>query len=251
MEKNVTTLYGLVGRRLGHSFSRGFFHEKFSAMHLPADYINIEIPEIGELTDVVARTPNLAGFNVTVPYKEAIIPLLDAIEGDAREIGAVNTVKVERNDHDGAIRLRGFNTDCEGFRSTLPRQAAEWTAALVLGTGGAAKAVCHALRTMGIEPLTVSRRQGCGDLTYGDLTEAIVGKAQLIVNATPAGMWPDVGECPPFPLWLIDSRHFCYDLIYNPAETEFMRRACTRGASVKNGLDMLYAQANASWLLWN
>lgn len=249
MEKSVTALFGLVGRRLGHSFSQKFFREKFRSEAVEADYINIELDDIAMLRGVVADMPRLCGFNVTIPYKQSVMALLDSVDIQAAEIGAVNTVAVRRGCN-GSFTLHGFNTDCEGFRSTLPPQALAARQALVLGAGGASRAVGHALRSVGIHPIVVSRTPGKGDLTYDCLTPALVAASLLVVNTTPLGMWPDVAAAPPFPYQWLGSRHFCYDLIYNPEVTSFMTATAARGAATKNGLDMLYAQANAAWRLW-
>lgn len=243
------SIYGLVGRTLGHSFSRSYFTEKFEREGIDASYVNIEIPDISAITGIVA-TRGLAGFNVTVPYKQAIMPLLTAgLDPSARAVGAVNVVRVLP---DG--RMRGYNTDAPAFLASLrgllaarplPRRA------LVLGTGGASRAVVAALRSMRIEPLLVSRTAGRADLTYADLTPAVVADCLLVVNTTPLGMWPRCDEAPPIPYDALSPAHACFDLVYNPDPTLFMRLAAARGAAVRSGLEMLRLQAEGSWKIWN
>lgn len=200
--------------------------------------------------EAVAEAPNLCGLNVTIPYKEQIMPYLNALSDDAASIGAVNTVAVEY-DSRGGITLTGHNTDVIGFRDSIrPLIKPDMTRALVLGTGGASKAVVHGLRSLGIEPTLVSRTAAEGRLTYADLTPEVMDSHKVIVNTTPLGMWPDVDSCPGIPYGLLTSAHLCYDLIYNPDTTLFMRRAAEHGAEVKNGLEMLLLQAFAAWQIW-
>ena len=234
-------LYGLIGRTLGHSFSREYGR---------TEYVNFELPDIGDFMEAVAEAPNLCGLNVTIPYKEQIMPYLNALSDDAASIGAVNTVAVEY-DSRGGITLTGHNTDVIGFRDSIrPLIKPDMTRALVLGTGGASKAVVHGLRSLGIEPTLVSRTAAEGRLTYADLTPEVMDSHKVIVNTTPLGMWPDVDSCPGIPYGLLTSAHLCYDLIYNPDTTLFMRRAAEHGAEVKNGLEMLLLQAFAAWQIW-
>jgi shikimate dehydrogenase len=251
----IGKLYGLVGRTLGHSFSRGYFTRKFSEEGINACYLNFEMAAIGELTSLAERYPTLCGVNVTIPYKRDVMALLDEISDEARSIGAVNVVKIDRDD-EGVARMTGYNTDCMGFwRSiepfVLPMQAEGNVQALVLGTGGASLAVCHALATHGVGVTLVSRTEQPGRLTYGQLTPEIMASHRVIVNTTPCGMSPDVNQCPDIDYDCITDRHLCYDLIYNPEVTEFMRRCAEKGATVKNGLEMLELQAEESWRIWN
>lgn len=245
-------LFGLIGFPLSHSFSHTFFNQKFESEHIDAQYVNFEIAHIGQLAEIIAAYPNLCGFNVTIPYKEKIFDYLDAVDSEARAIGAVNVVKIFKQP-DGSISLKGYNSDYIGFADSIrPMLDPEiHRKALVLGSGGAAKAVIHALRTMGIETLTVSRTEKPGAVSYGALTPEIVSEFKVIVNTTPLGMYPHVDECPPIPYSAITSEHVCYDLLYNPDTTLFMRRAAEKGASVKNGLEMLLLQAFISWNIWN
>lgn len=243
-------IYGLIGRVLGHSFSRDYFNQKFESEAIDAEYVNFELPDIGDFMEVVAETPNLCGLNVTIPYKEQIIPYLNALSPDAKAIGAVNTIAVEYGGRDG-VRLTGHNTDVIGFSDSIRSLLrSDMTKALVLGTGGASKAIAHGLRSLCIEPTLVSRTAAPGRLTYADLTPEVMAANKVIVNATPLGMWPNVDSCPDIPYDLLTPAHLCYDLIYNPDITTFMRRAADHGAVVKNGLEMLLLQAFASWQIW-
>lgn len=243
-------LYGLIGQTLGHSFSRDFFNKKFESEGIDAEYVNFELPDIGDFMEVVAESPNLCGLNVTIPYKEQIMPYLNALSADAEAIGAVNTIAVEYNGKDG-IRLTGHNTDVIGFSDSIkPLLRPGMTAALVLGTGGASKAVMHGLKSLGVEPVAVSRTAAPSRLMYADLTPEIMDSHKVIVNTTPLGMWPKVDTLPDIPYDLLTPDHLCYDLIYNPDITAFMKRAAENGATVKNGLEMLLLQAFAAWQIW-
>ncbi|MCM1028158.1 MAG: shikimate dehydrogenase [Pseudoflavonifractor sp.] len=243
-------LYGLIGLTLSHSFSRDFFNRKFAAEDINAEYINIELPDIGDFIEAIAEMPNLCGLNVTIPYKEAIIPYLTKVSDNAREIGAVNTIAVEYDDRDGII-LTGHNTDVVGFVDSVePLLKPGMNHALVLGTGGASKAIVHGLRSLDITTTLVSRKAGEGHITYADLTEEVMERNKIVVNTTPLGMWPDVDSSPNIPYSLLTPDHLCYDLVYNPDMTLFLRKASERGASVKNGLEMLLLQAYAAWKIW-
>lgn len=243
-------LYGLTGYPLGHSFSAAFFNDKFRKEGVDALYRNFELADITALKALVDSEPSLRGVNVTIPHKQAVIHLLDEIDPTAKAIGAVNTVKVCRT-ATGSIRLTGFNTDAPAFARTLaPLLPLEPIAALVLGTGGASKAVCHALASLGVPYTIVSRHKTEGISTYNELTDRVIAGHRLIVNTTPAGMFPDTGRAPDIPYSALTPGHICYDLIYNPQETEFMRRSALQGARVKNGLDMLHLQALLAWEIW-
>ena len=245
-------LYGLIGYPLGHSSSQDFFNKKFEQEHINAQYINFEIPHIELLAGVLMAHPDLRGFNVTIPYKEQIFEYLDGVDPEAKKIGAVNVVKVYRQP-DGSVSLKGYNSDCPAFAETMHPliDSAIHQKALVLGTGGASKAVGHALEAMGVEYTKVSRIHKPGCLTYGELTPEIIAGHKIIVNTTPVGMYPHVDECPPIPYGAITAQHICYDLLYNPDMTLFMRKAAENGAVVKNGLEMLLLQAFISWNIWN
>ena len=245
-------IYGLIGYPLVHSFSRDFFNQKFMAEGIDAQYINFEIEDIGQLMEVIAEYPNLNGLNVTAPYKEAVIPLLDSLDDDAREIGAVNVIRFIR-DHRSSdfVELRGYNSDVAGFERTIPSiLTPSRTSALVLGTGGAAKAVSAALRHSGINVQLVSRRKSEHTLIYEEITRAMVAEHKIIVNATPLGKYPDDNVCPDFPYRFLTKEHLCYDLIYNPEETLFMKKSAQFGAETKNGIEMLLLQAFDSYRIW-
>lgn len=236
--------FGLIGRELGHSFSAKFFNAKFKSEEIDADYQLFEIESIIKLGELLGRNP-LDGFNVTIPYKESIVPYLDDLSEVAREIGAVNCVEVR----DG--KLVGHNTDVTGIEASLHwLEAEEGCKALVLGTGGASKAVQYALRKRGVEFMVVSRDKSRGDVTYEELTPEIIGEHKLIINTTPVGMFPNVGEVPAIDFDAIGSEHRVFDLVYNPAETELLRRAKERGAQTMGGMLMLQTQAIASWHIW-
>ena len=242
-------LFGLLGFPLGHSFSKTYFTEKFKTEKIDAEFVNFESDNIEQTLQVIKTTPSLKGFAVTIPYKEKIIPYLDHISEDARKIGAVNSVKVEHT-ISGSI-LTGYNTDILGFReSLLEFIQTPPTQALLLGTGGASKAVQHALASLGIEVFTVSRTPHFSEISY-DQVARFLSNTPLIINATPVGMWPHVTNCPDIPYNLLASNHYLFDLIYNPEITEFMHRGEQQGARIKNGLQMLYLQADYSWKLWN
>ena len=242
-------LFGLLGFPLGHSFSKTYFTEKFKTEKIDAEFVNFESDNIEQTLQVIKTTPSLKGFAVTIPYKEKIIPYLDHISEDARKIGAVNSVKVEHT-ISGSI-LTGYNTDILGFReSLLEFIQTPPTQALLLGTGGASKAVQHALASLGIEVFTVSRTPHFSEISY-DQVARFLSNTPLIINATPVGMWPHVTNCPDIPYHLLSSNHYLFDLIYNPEITNFMDRCQQQGARIKNGLQMLYLQADYSWKLWN
>lgn len=236
--------YCVIGKPIAHSLSADYFTRKFASEgELDSrEYRKVELESIGDLAEFRATHPTLRGFNVTHPYKEQIIPHLSRLTPVAGRIGAVNCVRVES---DGS--LEGHNTDYEGFRTSLTELLqGERPRALVLGTGGASKAVRAALEDMGIEYLTVSH-SGRGNMGYEELTEEIVSTHLLIINTTPLGMFPSVEECPPLPYELLTPAHTLYDLIYNPATTEFLRRGQMRGAAICNGQKMFVHQAEASW----
>ncbi len=243
--------YGLIGYPLSHSFSRNFFTEKFSSEKIDAEYINYEIDRIELLPEIIASNPELTGLNVTIPYKEQVLHFLDKIDNEAAEINAVNTIKISR---DGRVPfLEGFNTDLIGFRDSIkPLLQKYHHKALVLGSGGASKAVIKVLTDLGIETITVSRNpQYKGEISYDDLDEGVMESYKLIVNTTPLGTYPSIESCPPIPFEYIDEQHLLYDLVYNPPVSEFLKQGQLKGAITKNGLEMLHLQALASWNIWN
>ncbi|NVK26821.1 MAG: shikimate dehydrogenase [Flavobacteriia bacterium] len=237
--------FGLIGKSLSHSFSPTYFKKKFEKNGITdAEYVTCELADISEFETL--RNENFVGWNVTVPYKEAIIPYLDELDSDAEAIGAVNTIIKRGN------KLKGFNTDHIGFeRSLLPFLEPTDQKALILGTGGASKAVAYALKRRGINYAFVSRTPEVGQLSYDQLNSSVLPYVQMIVNTTPIGMYPHVDAHPPLPFELIESSHFLVDLIYNPEATLFLQEGIARGARNLNGLSMLHHQADESWRIWN
>lgn len=242
--------YGLIGYPLGHSFSMGYFNEKFKNEAINAVYENFEIPNIQDITTVIGSNPDLAGFNVTIPYKEKVMDYLDYIAPEAAEIGAVNVVKVTHNGERAV--LKGFNSDVVGFVNSIkPLLRPLHKKALVLGTGGASKAVEYGLRKLGLKTIKVSRTEKDNTITYGQVTPELLSEYKVIVNCTPCGMAPHFDECPNLPYNSIDDSFLLYDLIYNPEETLFLRKGKEKDATVKNGLEMLLLQAEEGWDIWN
>ena len=243
--------YGLIGNPLGHSFSKGYFNEKFSNENIDAEYVNFEIPTIDDLPAVIAENKDLCGLKVTIPNKEKVISYLDEVTTDARAIGAVNVIRIERSAK-GEPRLIGYNSDIVGFTQSIePMLENHHKKALILGTGGASKAIFHGLKKLGIEAIFVSRRNMAGTVQYKDITPEVIQEYNVIVNCTPCGMYPHTDECPDLPYEAITEKNLLYDLIYNPDQTLFMRKGAERGAKVKNGLEMLLLQAFDSWRFWN
>lgn len=241
--------FGLVGFPLGHSFSKKFFNEKFATEHIDAEYKNFEIDDISLITDIFKDT-NVTGLNVTIPYKERVLQYIDKIDSEANAIGSVNVIKIIRNGD--RVTTKGFNTDIIGFRRSIePHLRPSHKSALVLGTGGASKAVAHCLRSLDISVDLVSRTSGNGRLTYPDLSEQVIKSHLVIVNTTPLGMYPKVDECPDIPYDAITPGHICFDLTYNPAETLFLKKSKRQGADTINGMEMLIGQALAAWDIWN
>lgn len=242
--------YGLIGYPLRHSFSIGYFNEKFHAEGIDAEYINFEIPSIDNFMEVIAENPTLEGLNVTIPYKEKIIPYLDDLDKDTAAIGAVNVIKVVRKKN--KVKLIGYNSDIIGFtQSVEPLLQSHHKKALILGTGGAAKSVFHGLKNLGVEGMYVSRTKQKNMLTYEELTPDIMQEYTVVVNCTPLGMYPKVDFCPDIPYNLLTPNHLLYDLLYNPNITLFMKKGMEQGAVTKNGLEMLLLQAFAAWDIWN
>ena len=243
--------YGLIGYPLGHSFSITYFNEKFQSENIDAEYVNFEIPRIEDFMEVVDEHPDLCGLNVTIPYKEQVIPYLDELDKDTAQIGAVNVIKIIRQAK-GKVKLVGYNSDIIGFTQSIePLLQPRHKKALVLGTGGASKAVYHGLENLGVKSTYVSRTKRNNDvLTYQELTPEVMAEHTVIVNCTPVGMYPKVDECPEIPYDLLTPDHLLYDLLYNPNETLFMKKGRMHGATVKNGLEMLLLQAFAAWEIW-
>lgn len=245
----ATKIFGLIGYPLGHSFSRKFFNNKFRNEDIDAEYRNFEIDDIS-LAENIFLQSEICGLNVTIPYKQQIIPLLNEVDKDAQAIGSVNVIKFVRKGE--LVKTIGFNTDIIGFHDSIaPHIRSHHKSALILGTGGASKAVAHCLRSLGISIDFASRTSGNGKMAYTDLTEQIVSSHQIIVNTTPLGMFPNVDACPDIPYQGISSSHICFDLTYNPAETLFLRKSKQYGSDTINGMEMLIGQALAAWRIWN
>ena len=251
MTNSGKKIYGLIGYPLGHSFSQRYFNQKFEAENIDAEYINFELPDIGDLMEVFAENPTLSGLNVTIPYKELVIPYMDDMDPTAAEIGAVNVIKITR-DNSGDIRLKGYNSAFVGFTDSIAPMLQPWhKKALILGTGGASKAVELALRNLGLLTQKVSRTKRDNTITYSEITPEIMADYKVIVNTTPLGMYPHMNEAPDIPYGLLTPEHICYDLLYNPDVTLFMKKSAEHGAEVKNGLEMLLLQAFESYNIWN
>ncbi len=250
MDTNAEKIYGLIGFPLTHSFSQNYFNQKFQAENIAARYLNFELPDIGDFMEVLSEYPELNGMNVTIPYKEQVIPYLNELDEDAAKIGAVNVIKFIRGKN--SLKLKGYNSDVIGFSDSIaPLLGERHKKALVLGTGGASKAIVRGLENLGVEPTLVSRTPRQGVLTYGDLTAEVMADHLVIVNTTPLGMYPHMDACPDIPYELLTPDHLCYDLLYNPDVTKFMKLSAEHGAETKNGLEMLLLQAFASWRIWN
>lgn len=242
--------YGLIGYPLGHSFSMNYFNEKFENEGLDALYMNFEISTIEEFPEIIASNPELCGLNVTIPYKEKIIKYLDDISPEAKEIGAVNVVRVSHKG--GKAILKGYNSDVIGFMHSIEAMIEPFhKKALILGTGGASKAVNYGLRKLGLETIFVSRTQKPNAITYDDVTAEMIDDYNVIVNCTPLGMFPKIDTCPAIPYEALTSRNILYDLIYNPNDTLFLQYGEKHGAATKNGIEMLLLQAFASWEFWH
>ena len=242
--------YGLIGFPLKHSFSKDYFNSKFVSEGINAEYVNFEITSITEFKSIINNNPQLKGLNVTIPYKEQVIPYLDKLNEDARLIGAVNVIKIDRGKK--TIFLTGYNSDIIGFKQSMePLLQPHHQQALILGNGGSAKAIFYGLQQLGIDATFVSREKTSDNiLIYSELSPELMETHTLIVNCTPVGMWPDTNECPAIPYHLLTNKHLLYDLLYNPNETLFMKKGEEQGASVKNGLEMLLLQAFAGWNIW-
>ncbi len=239
--------YGLIGKNIAYSFSKKFFNEKFKKEGLAHSYQNFDIDTIELFKKIIKENTGIKGLNVTIPYKENIIPYLDTLDNQARIIGAINTIKVLE---DGS--LKGYNTDHYGFSKALSSYPAiSNKTALILGNGGASKAIKYALDTLGYCCTTVSRTKTQDTITYNQLTKQVLEKHTLIVNTTPLGVVPDVLKCPEIPYRYLTKEHFLFDLIYNPQKTTFLRHGLAKGATIANGSKMLEYQAQEAWNIWN
>lgn len=240
-------LYGLIGKSLAHSFSKKYFSEKFKKENITnCTYKLFEIENINQLTDIT-KNSNLKGLNVTIPYKESVIIKLNAIDEIAEEIGAVNTIKIENK------KLIGYNTDYYGFKKSLkPFLDINHNRALILGTGGASKAIHYVLKELNIDCLFVSRTpKNENEIPYKDINEYVIKHHQIIINTTPIGTFPNVNDLPDLPYHLLTQNHLLYDLIYNPLETAFLKKGKEQGCITLNGMEMLKLQAEKSWEIWN
>lgn len=241
--------FGLLGKNINYSFSKTYFSEKFKTEKITnTNYQNFDITSINHFPEIVKNTNNLIGLNVTIPYKEAIIPYLDKLDKKAKKIGAINTIKITKKG-----KLKGFNTDYYGFKKALqPHLKIQHKKALILGTGGASKAISYALKKLNIEYRFVSRNTSNKKfLTYKSLSEETIKNHNLIINCTPLGTSPKVDECPNIPYQAITEKHLLFDLIYNPTETTFLKKGKQNNAVTINGLKMLELQAEKSWEIWN
>ncbi len=243
--------YGLVGYPLTQSFSQKYFTKKFATETIEAQYLNFSLETIGEFPEIVKETENLSGLNVTIPYKEKVMAFLDTLDPVAQKVKAVNVIKLKK--HHNATELIGYNSDVVGFElSLVPLLKPHHTQALILGTGGASKAVRYVLEKLGINYQFVSRKPRCtNEIPYSEVTPEKLATTFLIINTTPLGMFPNLEGCPSLPYEAVTNKHLFYDLIYNPAETLFLAKAKQQGATIKNGEEMLILQAEEAWRIWN
>ncbi len=238
--------YGLIGKNISYSFSAQFFKEKFEREKISAIYKNFDLDEIKEFQVLLNSEKNISGFNVTIPYKEQIIPFLDNLDPVAREIGAVNTIKIEPEG-----KLTGYNTDYFGFIESIKPYLKSWhSKALILGTGGASKAIAYGLEMLNIDFKFVSRTPGMGQLNYDDIKQEHFQDYTIIINCTPLGTFPEITSFPPVPVQFFTSKHLVFDLIYNPSQTQLMALASLKNAAVLNGRRMLELQALKAWDIW-
>ncbi|WP_460218774.1 shikimate dehydrogenase family protein [Psychroserpens sp. MEBiC05023] len=242
------TRLGLLGKNISYSFSRGYFSKKFEDEQLAFTYENFDLESITEFQDLINNNPDVTGLNVTIPYKEQVIPYLDSLDKKAKKIGAVNTITIDAK---GATK--GYNTDCYGFKkSILPHIKKHHKRALILGTGGASKAIAYTLKRLKIKYEYVSRTKKPGvKFTYDTLTKNEISKYKIIINCTPIGTYPNIEDCPNIPYDGISEKHLLYDLIYNPDKTKFLQHGYHQGAQIVNGYDMLVFQAEKAWRIWD
>jgi shikimate dehydrogenase len=248
MKKPKRKKFGLLGKNISYSFSKKYFTEKFEKINFTHySYKNFDVDTIEKFPEIIANTKNLKGMNVTIPYKEAVIPFLTTLSKNAKFIGAVNVITISKK---GV--LKGYNTDFYGFKKALkPLLKEHHRKALILGTGGASKAVAFALRKLNIEYDFVSREPSEYQLSYEELNATVFNEYPIIINTTPVGTFPNIADCPPIDYSLFTQDHIAFDLIYNPVETTFLRLAKENGATIKNGYDMLVYQAEKAWEIWN
>jgi shikimate dehydrogenase len=247
--------YGLIGFPLSHSFSKKYFTEKFTREAIDSTYELFQIDSVHKINDIISNYQDLRGFNVTIPYKQQIIPLVNKLSDEAARIQAVNTVRVVREN--GQIMLEGYNTDAPAFETELLAFMPKFPQyALILGTGGASAAVAYVLKKLNIEIQFVSRtpKQSSSSnniLSYEQLSNQLIDKVKLIINCTPVGMYPNSHLSPQIPYNILTPEHYLFDLVYNPEMTEFLKRGQEHGTQTRNGLGMLYKQADLAWNIWN
>jgi shikimate dehydrogenase len=244
--------FGLIGYPLSHSFSMKYFTAKFRKENIKdCEYINFPIETIEKLPSLISQNKDLTGLNVTIPYKEQVIGYLDKIDETASEIGAVNTIKIQRSQ--GDYTLEGYNTDAYGFYSSIkPHMEKVHKKALILGTGGASKAIAHVFNQLGVDYIFVSRNpRKENHISYNELNSNLINSHKIIVNTSPLGTYPDVDSCPDIPYEYITAEHLLYDLVYNPELTKFLEIGLKKGAKTINGLKMLHLQAEKAWEIWN
>jgi shikimate dehydrogenase len=243
--------YGLIGYPLTHSFSKRYFTEKFKKEGIDSTYQNFEIDGIDKFPEITRNNSEVIGLNVTIPYKEKVIPFLDELDDAAQEIGAVNTIRIKREGKN--ISLKGFNTDSAGFEVSIkPFLKIHHKKALILGTGGASKAVKYILKNLGIDYLLVTRKTpGKKEINYSSLSKEIIDEHTVIVNTTPLGTFPNTETYPDIPYKFLSDKHLLYDLVYNPEETQFLTKGKDMGATIKNGYEMLIQQAEEAYKIWN
>jgi shikimate dehydrogenase len=243
--------FGLIGYPLGHSFSKKYFAEKFQKEDISdCIYENYPLSDVHQISELVDLEGDLCGFNVTIPYKSEIIKFLDKIDTEAEEIGAVNVVKIHRSD--GRPNLYGYNSDVTGIRISLRSHITRYMdKAIILGTGGSSKSVAHVLKNWGMNVIFVSRHQKPGTISYEELNAGMISEANIIVNATPSGMFPNIDTCPELRYDLLKSDQILFDLVYNPEETKFLKKGAERGCITIGGINMLHAQAERAWEIWN
>ncbi|MEO9569594.1 MAG: shikimate dehydrogenase [Polaribacter sp.] len=250
MGERKNNVFGLLGKDIEYSFSRGYFTKKFKKLDLENyKYVNFDLQKIQDFPSIIEKGgKTLGGINVTIPYKEDVIQYLDKLDKTAKKIGAVNTIKFTKRGN-----LKGYNSDVVGFeKSIFPFIKKHHKRALILGTGGASKAIAYALKKNDIKFKFVSRNpKGKNEISYGDLSEKIIKKYQIIINSTPVGTSPNVDRCPNIPYHFLTAKHLLYDLIYNPEITTFLAKGKEKGATIKNGYEMLELQAEESWRIWN
>jgi shikimate dehydrogenase len=249
MKEEESKTFGLVGKNISYSFSRGYFTEKFEKLKLKKyKYVNFDIQQIKDFPSIIGAEKNVRGVNVTIPYKEEIIPFLDKLDETAKDIGAVNTVKFTKRGN-----LKGYNSDVVGFENSIkPLLKSHHKKALILGTGGASKAIAYALNKNNIKFKFVSRNPaGKNEISYASLSEETLLKYTVIINCTPLGTFPEIEKCPDIPYQFITDAHLLYDLIYNPEVSTFLSKGKEKGAIIKNGFEMLQLQAEESWRIWN